>query len=174
MRTSTCVNLELLDQHNHCRRQLHLAVISSTSSVDRTRAENAPPPSTRYSDAPSSTVSIRSSISIKCSNGSPTIPSAKSPNCCLGTSPSPSQRTHLNRCPPILDGHLSESLHTHRNGPDHALTPFAFALGVADEAGIVDDHADGRARSINKSYKRGCGTQRHAWKSYARFLYSQN
>jgi hypothetical protein len=53
---------------------------------------------------------------------SPTIPSAKSPNCCLGTSPSPSQGTHLNECPPILGGHLSESPHTHRNGPDHALT----------------------------------------------------
>jgi hypothetical protein len=36
------------------------------SSADRTRAGNAPPPSTRCSDQPSSTVSIRNSITIKC------------------------------------------------------------------------------------------------------------
>src|SRR5271156_4711623 len=101
MRTSTCVNLELLDQHNHCRRQLHLAVISSSSSVDRTRAENEPLPSTRCSAQPSSTVLTPNSISSKCSNGSPTTPSAGSLICCHGTSPSPRHRTHLNRCPPI-------------------------------------------------------------------------
>jgi transposase len=59
----------------------------TTSSVDRTQEENAPPPFTRCSDQPSSTVSIQSSISTKCSNASLTTPSPGSRNCYLGTSP---------------------------------------------------------------------------------------
>jgi transposase len=49
------------------------------------RAENAPQPSTRCSDQPSSTDSTRSSISSTSSNASPTTPSARSTNCCHGT-----------------------------------------------------------------------------------------
>jgi hypothetical protein len=83
--------------NNAAERALRVVALGrTTSSVDRTRAGNAPPPSTRCSDQPSSTGSIRNSISIECSNASPISPSARSRICCHGTSPSPSQGTHLN------------------------------------------------------------------------------
>ena len=79
----------------------------TSSSVVRTPVENAPPPSTRCSDRPSSTVSIQSSISSTCSNASPTTPSAGSTTCCLGTSPHFRTISPDLKCPHAeTDGHL--------------------------------------------------------------------
>jgi hypothetical protein len=105
--------------NNAAERALRVVALGrkNSSSADQTQAANAPPPSTRCSEAPSSTGSILNSISIKSSNGSQTTPSAGSRICCHGTSPSPRHRTHLNKCPPKIGGHLSPP-HTHRNGPD--------------------------------------------------------
>ena len=57
----------------------------TSSSVDRTPEGNGPQPSTRSSDQPSSTDSIRSSISTTSSNASPTTPSTGSTTSCHGT-----------------------------------------------------------------------------------------
>jgi hypothetical protein len=74
-----------------------------TSSLDRTGEANAPPPSTRSSERPSSTDSTRSSISAMSSPESQITPLTASQNCCLGTSHSFTQKTSRltpNKCPP--------------------------------------------------------------------------
>jgi hypothetical protein len=92
---------------------------------------NAPPPSTRCSAPPSSTVSIRRSISTTFLNASPTNPSARSTNCSHGTCRSQhGQHPHSLCVHTTLCGYISYD-RPHRNGSDHTLTLIAT---------IVHDH----------------------------------
>lgn len=84
------------------------------SSRDRTGAVNAPLPSTRSSEQPSSTDSTRRSISAISSPASQITPSTASPSSYLGTSRSSTQKSSRptpNKCPPKISGHLAKPPH---------------------------------------------------------------
>ena len=77
------------------RCELSLSDERTSSSSDPTAAANAPQPCTRSSVRPSSTDSIRNSISAPCWRRSQIIQSARSMICCPGTSRPHFKPTHL-------------------------------------------------------------------------------